>query len=176
MVLNSLSFCLSVKLLKVMATSFKRSHACTATLCAPNPAVPTGDSWTLLRKPGSDSCGVTTPFSWVLVCTRFCLHPPRVYFPFLCKFWQLWLMATSSKRAYAIPKSASPRAPAPVSVHWWLVPPKEMLWKCCTKYVSKSGKLSSGHRTGNGQLSFQSQKKAMSKNAQTTAHCSHLTC
>ena len=25
-----------------------------------------------------------------------------------------------------------------------------MLWKCCTQYVSKFGKLSSGHRTGKG--------------------------
>ena len=31
------------------------------------------------------------------------------------------------------------------------------------------GKLSSGHRTGNGQFLFQSQRKAMPKNAQTTA-------
>ena len=29
-------------------------------------------------------------FSWVLVCTGFCLCPPRVYFPLLCKFWQLY--------------------------------------------------------------------------------------
>ena len=28
-----------------------------------------------------------------------------------------WLMATSSKRAYAIPRSAAPRAPAPAVVH-----------------------------------------------------------
>ena len=37
------------------------------------------------------------------------------------------------------------------------------------------GKLSSGHRTGKGQFSFQSQRKAMPKNAQTTAqlHTSH---
>ena len=50
-----------------------------------------------------------------------------------------------------------------------------MLWKCCTQYASKFGKLSSGHRTGKGQFSFQSQRKAMSKNAQTTAqfHSSH---
>ena len=36
-------------------------------------------------------------------------------------------------------------------------------------------KLSSGHRTGKGQFSFQSQRKAMPKNAQTTAqlHSSH---
>ena len=35
-------------------------------------------------------------------------------------------------------------------------------------YASKFGKLSSGHRTGKGQFSFQSQRKAMPKNAQTT--------
>ena len=46
---------------------------------------------------------------------------------------------------------------------------KMMLWKCCTQYVSKFGKLSSGHRTGKGQFSFQSQRKATPKNAQTTA-------
>ena len=33
----------------------------------------------------------------------------------------------------------------------------------------QTGKLSSGHRTGKGQFSFQSQRKAMPKNAQTTA-------
>ena len=33
---------------------------------------------------------------------------------------------------------------------------------------SKFGKLSSGHRTGKGQFSFQSQRKAMPKNVQTT--------
>jgi len=44
-----------------------------------------------------------------------------------------------------------------------------MLLKCCTQYVSEFGKLSSGHRTGKGQFSFQSQREAMPKNAQTTA-------
>ena len=50
-----------------------------------------------------------------------------------------------------------------------------MLWKCCTQYASKYGKLSSDHRTGKGQFSFQSQRKAMPKNAQTTtqSHSSH---
>ena len=38
-----------------------------------------------------------------------------------------------------------------------------MLWKCCTQYASKFEKLSSGHRTGKGQFSFQSQRKAMPK-------------
>ena len=46
---------------------------------------------------------------------------------------------------------------------------------CCTQYVSKFRKLSSGHRTGKGPFSFQSQRKAMPKNAQTTTqlHSSH---
>ena len=50
-----------------------------------------------------------------------------------------------------------------------------MLLKCCTQYARKFGKLRSGHRTGKGQFSFQSQRKAMPKNAQTTAqlHLSH---
>ena len=53
---------------------------------------------------------------------------------------------------------------------------KMMLWKCCTQYASKFGKLSGGHRTGKGQFSFQSQRKAMPKNAQTTTqlHSSHM--
>ena len=41
--------------------------------------------------------------------------------------------------------------------------------KVLHSYASKFGKLSSGHRTGKGQSSFQSQRKAMPKNAQTTA-------
>ena len=47
--------------------------------------------------------------------------------------------------------------------------------KCCTQYASKFGKLSSGHGTGKGPFSFQSQRKAMPKNAQTTTqlHLSH---
>ena len=42
-----------------------------------------------------------------------------------------------------------------------------MLLKCCSQYASKSGKLSSGRRTGKGQFSFHSQRKAMPKNVQT---------
>ena len=53
---------------------------------------------------------------------------------------------------------------------------KMMLWKCCTQYVSKFGKLSSGHRTGKGQFSFPCQRKEMPKNAQTAAqlYSSHM--
>ena len=46
----------------------------------------------------------------------------------------------------------------------------------CTQYASKFGKLSSGHRTGKGQFSFQSQRKAMPKNGHSTTqlHSSHI--
>ena len=51
-----------------------------------------------------------------------------------------------------------------------------LLLKCCSQYASKFGKLSSGHRTGKGQFSFQSQREAMPKNVQTNAqlHSSHM--
>ena len=47
----------------------------------------------------------------------------------------------------------------------------KVLYSICQQF----GKLSSGHRTGKGQFSFQSQRKAMPKNAQTTSqlHSSH---
>ena len=113
---------------KITVTSFKRSCTHCYTPC-PQPCIrpppthaSTRDSWTLPGKSGSGSCGVTAPFSWVLVHTRFCLWPPRICFPVLCKFWWLYggLMATSSKRAYATPRSTAPGAPAPV-------PPQETL-------------------------------------------------
>ena len=47
--------------------------------------------------------------------------------------------------------------------------------KCCAQYVSKFGKLNSGHRTGKGQFSFQSLRKAIPKNAQTMHNCTQLT-
>jgi len=48
--------------------------------------------------------------------------------------------------------------------------------KVLHSYASKFGKLNSSHRTGKGQFSFQSQRKAMPKNVQTTAqlHSSHI--
>ena len=52
---------------------------------------------------------------------------------------------------------------------------KDDALKMLHSYDGKFGKLSSGHRTGKGQFSFESQRKAMPKNAQTTAqlHSSH---
>ena len=47
----------------------------------------------------------------------------------------------------------------------------EVLHSIC----QQNGKLSSGHRTGKGQFSFQPQRKAIPKNVQTTTqlHSSH---
>ena len=46
------------------------------------------DPPTLAGRPGSVSCGVTTPLPWVLVCTRFCLCPPRVESLFAPDLWK----------------------------------------------------------------------------------------
>ena len=63
---------------------FSCTHCCTQ---CPQPAachcwpMPLPDSWTLMGKSGSVSCGVTALFSWVLMCTRFYLCPQRICFP-----------------------------------------------------------------------------------------------
>ena len=112
-----------VEVMKIMATSFKRSHAGTATLSAPNPAA--GHHWPtpLLETPGQ---------VWVSLLWGYCSFllgpgahevlfvPSKSLFPQSCVSSggsMVGLMVTSSKRAYAILKSAAPRAPAPVVVH-----------------------------------------------------------
>ena len=63
------------------------SFALIATLSDPTPTAGCWKPMPLLEtlghtgKSGSVSCGVTAPFSWVLVYTRFCLCPLRVCFP-----------------------------------------------------------------------------------------------
>ena len=48
--------------------------------------------------------------------------------------------------------------------------------KGCTQYVRKFEKFNTGHRTGKGQFSFQSQRGTMPKNVQATTqlHLSHM--
>ena len=48
-----------------------------------------------------------------------------------------------------------------------------MLLKCCTQYVSKSGRPSSDHRTGKGQSSSQFPSRVVLKNSRTIALISH---
>ena len=80
----------------------------------PSTHASTGDSWTLMGKSGSVSCG-----SLVLVHTRFCLClQESASLSFVSsKGSMVELMATSSKRAYAIPRSAAPRALTPAAGH-----------------------------------------------------------
>ena len=82
--------------MKIMVMFFKRSHAGPATLSAPSPAAGHHQPRPPLETPGYSRASLgqslvgsllLSPGSW---CTRFCLHPPRVYFPVLCKFWQLY--------------------------------------------------------------------------------------
>ena len=78
-----------VEVMRIMVTSFKRSHTgCTQCLqhCRRPPLTHTStrDSWTLTGMSGSVSCGVTAPFFWVLVHTKFCLCQSCV------KFWWLY--------------------------------------------------------------------------------------
>ena len=74
----------------------------------------TGDSWTPTGKSRTVSCGVTAPFSWVLV-HKVLLCPPRVYLPVLCNFRRLYGVVNGDlfQEGYAIPKCAASRAPAP---------------------------------------------------------------
>ena len=53
---------------------------------------------------------------------------------------------------------------------------KDELLRCCTQNPSKFGKLSSVRRTGKGQFTFQSQRKAMPKMLTLLHSCTHLTC
>ena len=62
---------------------------CPQACSSPSPThASTRDSLTLPGKSGSlVGSLLLSPGSW---CTRFCLCPPGVYFPILCKFWQLY--------------------------------------------------------------------------------------
>ena len=85
-----------VEVMKIMVTSFKWSHNALLYSVPPTLHQATANPylcWRLLDLHGQvwvRLLWVIAPFSWVLVCTRFCLSPPRVYFPVLCKFWQLY--------------------------------------------------------------------------------------
>ena len=69
-----------------------------------------GDSWTLLGKSGSVFCGVSAPFFRVLVHTNsVCAHQESVSQSYVSSGSSVvGLMVTSSKRAYAIPRSTDP--------------------------------------------------------------------
>jgi len=125
-----------VGLMKIMVTSFKRSHACTATLSVPSPA--TGHHWPTPppETPGHFQANLAQslvgslllfPGSW---CTQGSVFAHQEFVSQSCLSSDgsmVLLMVTFSKRAYAIPRSAVPRASAPAAVPCWAVPPQETL-------------------------------------------------
>ena len=85
-----------MEVMKIMVTSFKSSHAHTATLSVPDTAAGHRRPTPLPETPGHSRASLDQSLvgslllSRVLVHTRFCLCPPRVCFPVLCKFWWVY--------------------------------------------------------------------------------------
>ena len=111
-----------VEVMKIMATSFKRSHACTATLSTLHPAAGHHPPTPPLETPGhtQESLGqslvgplLLSPGSW---CTQSSVCAIQESISQSCVSSgssMVGLMVTSSKRAYAIPKSAGFQSPCP---------------------------------------------------------------
>ena len=113
-----------VKVMKIMATSFQRSPACTAALSAPDPAA---GCPCLSHRLLDTHRHVWVSLLWghcsfLLGCGahKVLFVPSKSLFSQSCVSSgdsMVVLMATSSKMVYAIPRSAAPRAPAPVAGH-----------------------------------------------------------
>ena len=124
-----------VKVREIMETSFKRFHAGTAALRALDPAA--GHCRPLPEIPGHAQASLDQSLvgSWFLSPVSPGAHmvlfvPSKSPFPQSCVSSgssMVQLMVTSSKRAYAIPRSAAHRVPAPATVHCSPVPPQETL-------------------------------------------------
>ena len=105
-----------VEVMKIMATSFKRSHAHTAALSAPNPEAGHHQPMPLMETPGHSWASLGQHLVGSLLFLGPGAHkvlflPSKSLFSPSCASSGsslVGLMATSSKRAYAIPKSAAP--------------------------------------------------------------------
>ena len=122
-----------VEVMKMMPTSFKRSHACTPALSAPDPEA--GHHWPmpLPEVPGHTRASLgqflvslhLSPGFW---CAQgsVCAHQVFVSQSRVSSGGSMVeLMVTSSKRAYAIRRSAASRAPAVATGHCSPIPPQE---------------------------------------------------
>ena len=120
-----------------MVAFMKRSYACSATLSAPNPAAGHHQPTPLLGTPRHPETGLgpspvlsllLSPGSW---CISFCCTLQDSIFQSCVSSGSsmMGLMASSSKRAYAITNSADPepRATVPVADRHQPIPPQEML-------------------------------------------------
>ena len=103
-----------VEVMKTMVTSFKRPHVCTAALSAPKPAPGHCRPMPPPETPGCSRASLgrslvgsllLSPGTW---CTQVLFVPSKSLFPQSCVSSGssiVGLMATSSKRAYAILRS-----------------------------------------------------------------------
>ena len=101
-----------VEEMKIMAASFQRSHARTATLSVPDPAAghhrptpktPAKDSWTFTAKSGSVSCGGHCSFLLGPGVHKVLFVPSKSLFPQSCVSSMTGLMVTSSRRLKPYP-------------------------------------------------------------------------
>ena len=115
-----------VEVMQIMVTSFNRPHTGTATLSAPSLQQATVDPhlcWRLLdthREVGVSLLWGHCSFLLSPGAHRFLFVLSQSLFPQFrvsSDGSTVGLMATSSKRAYAIPRSAASRAPAPAPGH-----------------------------------------------------------
>ena len=123
-----------MEVMKLVATSFKRSHARTATLSAPTLQQATTNPCLCQRHQD------THRQVWVSLLWGHCSFllgpgahkvlfvPSKSLFPQSCVSSgssMAGLMVTSPKRAYVIPRSTAPRASVPAAAHCWPIPPQE---------------------------------------------------
>ena len=123
-----------VEVMNIMSTSFKRSHAHTATLSAPNPAA--GHCWSMPSPETPRHLGQV----WISLLWGHCSFllgpgahkvlfvPSKSLFSQSCVSFgssMVGLMATFPKRAYAIPRFTASRASATAAGHCLPIPPQE---------------------------------------------------
>ena len=95
----------------------------------------TGDSLTLADSFGSVSCGVTTPFLWVLVHTRFCLCPSRLEPLFSLALWKSCNqipVAFKDRFPGVFQSLCRPQARKPDVGFWTFTTVGELLWYYCS--------------------------------------------
>ena len=125
-----------VEVIKIMMTSFKRSHAGTAILSAPNPAAGHHQPMPLPRFLDmhrqvwvSLLWGHGSFLLWVLVHTLFCLCLPKVHFPSPVQVWQLYggVNGDLLQEGLCHIQVYCMQSPCPATVHCSLIPPQETL-------------------------------------------------
>ena len=113
--------------MKIKVTSFKGTmYVCTVALSAPDPAAGQHRPMHLLETPGHSRASLGEslmgPCSFFLGpgASKVLFVPSKSLFPQSCVSSggsMVGLVAASYKSAYAIPRSAAPRAPAPTAGH-----------------------------------------------------------